>query len=220
MNGAHDMGGVMGFGPVRPEKNEPVFHHRWEGRVRAMTFAMAPPMGLNIDRGRFYREDMPPPAYLSKSYYEIWLHGLTRALRESGLVAADELAAGRPLHPAKPVQRIIAAGDIAAALAKRNPYERKIDAPARFKPGDRVRARNMHPAGHTRLPRYVRGRAGMVTHVHGAHVFPDSNAAGLGEASQWLYAVRFTGAELWGEGADPALTVSVDAWESYLEPLA
>jgi nitrile hydratase subunit beta len=82
-----------------------------------------------------------------------------------------------------------------------------------------VRARNMHPTGHTRLPRYVRGHIGTVMDVHGAHVFPDSNAAGLGEAPQWLYNVRFAGRELWGEAADPTLTVSVDAWETYLEPI-
>jgi nitrile hydratase beta subunit len=98
-------------------------------------------------------------------------------------------------------------------------YGRTIQQPPRFKLGDPVRARNMHPSGHTRLPRYVRGRSGTVMHAHGAHVFPDANAAGLGEAPQWLYNVRFAGRELWGEAADPNLTVSVDAWESYLEPV-
>jgi nitrile hydratase subunit beta len=107
---------------------------------------------------------------------------------------------------------------VAPMLAKGSSYERPVATPARFAVGDRVRARNMHPTGHTRLPRYVRGHAGTVTHVHGAHVFPDSNAAGQGEAPQWLYTVRFTGRELWGEAADPTVSVSVDAWESYMEP--
>ena len=139
-------------------------------------------------------------------------------LLDRGLLTPDELAAGRSTAASKPVPRVLNAVNMAALLSKGRPYERTISTPARFKAGDRVRARNMHPAGHTRLPRYVRGHVATVTNVHGAHVFPDSNAAGLGEAPQWLYNVRFTGPELWGEAADPAVTVSVDAWESYLEP--
>ena len=156
--------------------------------------------------------------YLSKTYYEIWFAGLARMLVERGLVTPQELEAGRSMHPAKPVSRILKAENVAATLSIRRPYERTIDATAQLKTGDRVRARNMHPAGHTRLPRYVRGHIGTVTHVHGAHVFPNSNAAGLGEEPQWLYTVRFEAPELWGDAADPTVTVSVDAWESYLEP--
>ena len=220
MNGAHDMGGTMGFGPVVAEKNEPVFHFEWEGRVRAMTMAMAAPMGSNIDQGRFAREDRSPSDYLSKTYYELWFAGLVRMLLDRGLVTAEELAAGQSMHPAKPTPRLLRAEDVTSVLAKGRTYGRTIQQPARFKAGDRVRARNMHPTGHTRLPRYVRGHIGTVTHAHGAHVLPDSNAAGLGEAPQWLYNVRFAGRELWGEAADPTLTVSVDAWESYLEPIS
>lgn len=220
MNGAHDMGGVMGFGPVVAEKNEPVFHHEWEGRVRAMTMAMGAPMRTNIDQGRFARENVSPLEYLSKTYYELWFAGLTRMLLDGGLVTAEELAVGRSKHPAKPVPRVLNAVDTASLLSKGRLYERTVNTPARFKVGDRVRARNMHPTGHTRLPRYVRGHIGTVTQVHGAHVFPDSNAAGLGEAPQWLYNVRFTGREIWGDAADPTVTVSVDAWESYLDPIS
>jgi len=219
MNGAHDMGGVMGFGPVVAEKNEPVFHFEWERRVRAITMAMGAPMGSNIDQGRFAREDRSPSDYLSKTYYELWFAGLTRMLLDRDLVTGEELRAGRSIDPAKPVPRLLKAEDVAPVLAKGRSYKRTIREPARFKTGDRVRARNMHPTGHTRIPRYVRGHIGIVTHVYGAHVFPDSNAAGLGEAPQWLYNIRFTGRELWGEAADPAVTVSVDAWESYLEPI-
>ena len=129
----------------------------------------------------------------------------------------DELAAGRALHPAKPVPRVLMASDAAAMIAAGRSTERLVTAPAHYKLGDTVRARNIHPAGHTRLPRYVRGRTGTITHLHGGHVFPDTNATGAGEAPQWLYTVRFTGTELWGADADPSVTVSVDAWESYLE---
>lgn len=220
MNGAHDMGGVMGFGCVVPEQDEPVFHAKWEERVLAMNIAMGPPAGWNIDQTRFAREDVAPLAYLSSSYYEIWFAGLTRMLAERGLVSAAELEAGHALEPAKAVPRILAAAEVAPMLAKGRSAERPVAAPARFKVGDHVRAINIHPRGHTRLPRYVRGRAGTITHLHGGHVFPDTNGAGAGENPQWLYTVRFTATEVWGRDADPSLTVSVDAWESYLEPAA
>jgi nitrile hydratase beta subunit len=218
MNGAQDMGGVMGFGPVMPEANEPVFHAKWEKCVFGIVLAMGRPGGWTIDEGRFARENVPPLDYLSRTYYEIWLAGLKRLLLERGFVSPDELQAGHALHPAKSVASILQPENVAPMLAKGSSYERPVATPARFAVGDRVRARNMHPTGHTRLPRYVRGHAGTVTHVHGAHVFPDSNAAGQGEAPQWLYTVRFTGRELWGEAADPTVSVSVDAWESYMEP--
>lgn len=219
MNGAHDMGGVMGFGPVRPEPNEPVFHAEWERRVRAMTFAMGRPGGWNIDQGRYAREDVSPLSYLSRSYYEIWFAGLTRLLAEREIVTPDELAAGHALHPAKPLTGIVKADEIAPMLAKGRSSARPLSTPAVFAVGDQVRARNMHPTGHTRLPRYVRGHIGTIMLLHGAHVFPDAIAAGQGEAPQHLYTVRFAGRELWGEAADPTVTVSVDAWECYLEPL-
>jgi nitrile hydratase len=218
MNGAQDMGGVMGFGPVQPERNEPVFHADWEKRVLGMTIAMSVPGGWSIDQMRHAREDQPPGAYLSKTYYEIWFSGLTRMLVQRGLVTQDELDAGRALHPPKPVTRILRLEEAAPLLAKGANYERSAAAPARFAAGDRVRARNIHPRGHTRLPRYVRGHTGVVTHVRGCHIFPDASATGDHDTAQWLYTVRFTGPELWGEAADPTATVSVDAWESYLEP--
>lgn len=217
MNGAHDMGGVMGFGPVVPEQNEPVFHGRWEERVLAMTIAMGPAVGWNIDQSRFSRENVSPQAYLSRSYYEIWFAGLTRLLGERGFVAADELAEGRALHPAQPVQRRLAAVDVWPFFAAGRSAERPISSPARFKIGDHVRAKNIHPTGHTRLPRYVRGHVGTITHLHGGHVYPDSNALGEGEQPEWLYTVRFGARELWGDSADPTVSVSVDAWDSYLE---
>ncbi len=220
MNGAQDMGGAMGFGPVVPEANEPVFHGDWERRVLAMTVAMGPAGGWSADAGRFARENVPPVDYLSRSYYEIWYFGLLRLLLDKGLVTPAELEAGHAMVPAKPVARVLAGGDVGPMLAKGRPTHRTVSEPARFAIGDRVRARNIHPTGHTRLPRYVRGRVGVVTLQHGAHVFPDTSAAGTGEQPQWLYTVRFAGLELWGEGADPSVTVSVDAWDSYLEAVA
>jgi nitrile hydratase subunit beta len=218
MNGAQDMGGMMGFGPVAPEQDEPVFHAPWERRAFALTLAMSAPGGWNIDQSRAARESLNPAEYLAKSYYEIWIAGLEKLMAERGLVGADEIDAGKALHPPKPVPRVLAAEKVPTVLASGGPTERVAAAPQRFQVGQHVRAHNVHPTGHTRLPRYVRGRSGTITHVHGAHVLPDANAAGRGESPQWLYTVRFAARELWGEAADPTGTVSVDAWESYLEP--
>jgi nitrile hydratase len=217
MNGVHDMGGMHGFGKVEPEPDEPVFHAPWEGRVLAMNRAMGS-LGLwNIDIGRFSREQLPPEVYLGSSYYRKWALGLEHLVVRYRLVGADELAAGRALHPPAPVKRTLTAAD-APSLLSRGSFERPAAAPARFAVGDHVRMKNMHPAGHTRLPRYVRGHAGVIECVRGCHVFPDAVAAGRGEEPHWLYTVVFDGRELWGEGSDPTVQVSVEAWEPYLDP--
>ena len=217
MNGVHDMGGMHGFGKVEPEVDEPVFHAPWEGRVLAMNRAMGS-LGLwNIDIGRFSRETLPPDVYLGSSYYRKWTLGLENLVVRYGLVGEDELAAGRALHQAAPVKRRLTAAD-APKLLSRGSFERPAAAPARFTVGDRVRMKNMHPVGHTRLPRYIRGHVGVIECVRGCHVFPDAVVAGRGEEPHWLYTVVFDGRELWGEGSDPTLKVSVEAWEPYLDP--
>lgn len=218
MNGAHDMGGMHGFGPVEPELSEPVFHAEWERRAFALTLAMAMPGGWNIDMSRFARENRPPAEYLSMSYYQVWFAALETMLAERGLVSTDEVDAGHALHAAKPVKRTLSPGDVAQVLYRGAPTEREPKTAARFKAGDKVRAKTINPRAHTRLPRYVRGHMGTIERVIGCHVFPDSNATGAGENPQWLYTVRFEACELWGEGADPTVKVSVDAWEPYLEP--
>ena len=216
-DGAHDMGGVRGFGKVEPEPDEPPFHAEWERRAFALTLAMAIPGGWNIDMSRSARESLPPAEYLSKSYYQIWLAGLEKLMAERGLAGRDEIEAGRVLHPPKPVERTLSRQVVADVLYRGGPTGRDPKAPARFSAGDKVRMRDIAPPTHTRLPRYVRGHLGVIERVHGCHVFPDSNATGAGENPQWLYSVRFDGRELWGEGADPSVKVSIDAWEPYLE---
>jgi nitrile hydratase subunit beta len=218
MDGAQDMGGVEGFGPVQPEPDEPVFHAEWERRAFALTLAMGMPGGWNIDMSRFAREDRPHQDYLGNSYYQIWLAGLERLMLERDLVSPDEIEAGRVLHPAKPVAKTLSAQGVAAMLHRGGPTERDAGRPARFAVGARIRAKTINPAAHTRLPRYVRGHIGMIERILGCHVFPDSNASGAGEDPQWLYTVTFEGRELWGDGADPSVKISVDAWEPYLEP--
>lgn len=221
MNGGQDLGGMMGFGPVAPEKDEPVFHAPWEKRALAVTIASGFLGQWSIDESRHARETLAPQDYLSSGYYEIWLKGLTKLLDRHGLVGADELAAGHALHkaPATKRQPPDAAG-AARILAGGGPADRPATTPARFAPGDAVRTIVIHPTGHTRLPRYARSKRGTVLRVHGVHVFPDSNAHGGGEDPRWLYAVEFTGPELWGRDGDPALRVVVDCWEPYLEPAA
>jgi nitrile hydratase beta subunit len=218
MNGAQDMGGLHGFGPVVPEPNEPVFHAEWEKRAFALTLAMAAPGGWNIDMSRFARESLPPAEYLAKSYYAIWLAGLEKLMAQRDLVSPAEVAAGHAIGTPKPVARTLSAADVAKVLYRGGPTERETNTAARFAAGDRIRAKNMHPLTHTRLPRYVRGHVGVIERVRGCHVFPDSNSLGAGENPQWLYTVRFEGRELWGPDSDPTLKVSIDAWEPYLDP--
>jgi nitrile hydratase subunit beta len=218
MNGAQDLGGMMGFGRIGFEPDEPWFHAQWERRAFGITLAMGATGAWNIDMARHARETLPPPEYLGSSYYEIWFKGLEKLVVGQGLVAPDEVASGQALSEPKPVPRVLKAADVRGALARGGPTDRTAEQPARFAPGDRVLARNMHPRGHTRLPRYARGKHGVIELVHGAFVFPDSNAHSQGENPQWLYTVRFSGRELWGEEADPTIVVSIDAWESYLEP--
>ena len=218
MNGVHDMGGMQCFGPVEPERNEPVFHSDWEARVLALNRALGYARAWNIDMSRAAIENLPADVYLTRSYYEKWALRMERLLLDRGLVGADEIAAGHALRPGKPLPRRLSPADVAAALT-RGSYGREASAPARFAAGDRVRTRNIHPVTHTRLPRYARGRLGTIECVRGCHVFPDTVAIGQGENPQWLYTVRFEGRELWGEGADPNFKVSIEAFEPYLEPI-
>ncbi len=219
MNGVHDMGGMDGFGKVEPEPNEPMFHAAWEARVLATVRAMGAAGAFNIDTSRFYRETLPPHVYLSSSYYRKWLLALENNLLDAGFISADELASGHAVTPPKPLKTgKLAVADVDRTMV-RGSFGRAAPAPARFKPGDHVRAKNMHPATHTRLPRYVRGHVGVIERVQGCHVYPDSAATGSGENPQWLYTVVFEGPELWGTDSDPRLNVSVEAFEPYLEPV-
>ncbi|HEV2301309.1 MAG TPA: nitrile hydratase subunit beta [Stellaceae bacterium] len=217
MNGVHDMGGMHGFGPVEPEANEPPFHNRWEGRVLGMQRAMGAVGLWNIDQSRFSLESLAPLTYLGSSYYKKWELGLESRLLAHGLVGADELAAGHSLRQGKALSKKLAAAEVAGRMT-RGSFARPTNQGARFSPGDRVRARNINPESHTRLPRYARGHTGIVEAVRGCHVFPDAVVRGEGEDPQWLYTVVFSGVELWGEAADPGLKVSVEAFEPYLDP--
>lgn len=218
MNGAQDLGGAMGFGPIDPEPDEPVFHHDWEQRVLALTLAIGFFGQWSIDKGRFTRESLPPARYLSSSYYQIWFAALEKLLLEKNFITDDEVAAGKALTPAKTLKRpAVTAAEIESLLAAGTAYTRTPPGPARFKVGDKVRTRNMHPTGHTRLARYLRNHVGEIATIHGAHVFPDSNAHDRGEDPQWLYSVRFSARELWGDDRNANDHVHADLWEPYLD---
>jgi nitrile hydratase len=216
MNGVHDMGGMTCFGPVVREENEPVFHAPWERHVFAMTM-LAMGQVDTLDAFRHAIERMDPVHYLSSTYYEHWLAALETLAVEKGLITKEEFASGvatstgshtAPLPPEA----------IPAALQHGAPCNRDTGRlTSRFKVGDRVIARNLNPSGHTRLPRYARGKVGVVDRVYGTFVYPDTNAHGGGEQPQPLYCVRFDAKELWGPSAAVHDSLSVDLWEDYLE---
>ncbi|HQZ11906.1 MAG TPA: nitrile hydratase subunit beta [Devosia sp.] len=217
MNGPHDLGGQMGFGPIAPETGEPYFHAEWEKRALGLTLAAGFMGAWNIDESRHARESLHPADYYRSSYYEIWIKALETLLTRHGFVTPADLAAARPVDAAAMPKRTLAPEFVPTLLARGGPCDRPIESAAKFAVGDRVRTANDHPTGHTRLPRYARGKFGAIVAVHEGYVLPDSNAHGHGEAPERLYTVRFPAPELWGASADPRSTVSIDAWESYLE---
>ena len=207
----------MGFGPVAPERDEPLFHEPWEPRVLGLTLAAAALGHWTLDESRHARETLPPATYLAASYYEIWLRAVTELLIRHGEVSREEIDRGEALLPGLRRERRLAAERVPAVLAAGGPTDRAVGTAPRFAVGARVRTRNMHPVGHTRLPSYARDKVGIVEAHRGAHVLPDANAHGQGERPTHLYTVRFDGRTLWGEDCDPGLTVSIDAFEAYLD---
>jgi nitrile hydratase subunit beta len=218
VNGIHDMGGMHGMGAIQPEKDEPVFHESWEGRIYAITRALGPWGEWNIDASRHTIELISPADYLRMSYYEKWLTRNIELLVKHGLVTQEEIKTGSPAPGSQKETPPLTSSDVPGMAARRGSYMRPdTDAKSRFTVGDHVRARKMNPVGHTRLPRYARGKEGVVTRHHGIFVFPDTNAHFLGEQPQHLYSVRFAARELWGDDASPQDSVYLDLWDNYLE---
>ncbi len=225
MNSIHDMGGMHGFGAVELEADEPVFHADWERRVFAMSMALGALGYRTLDESRHSRERLDPALYLASDYYQRWLEGVELLLLEKGMISRAELdgtaepapaatltSDGLEIKPALPADRVgpVLRGGASARVDQ--------DMAPKFKAGDSVLARNINPSGHTRIPRYVRGRRGIVDRDHGVFLFPDANAHGTGKAPQHCYSVRFEGGELWGPDAGPRDAVYVDLWDHYLEP--
>lgn len=215
MNGIHDMGGMDGFGSIVRESDEPVFHHRWEGRVYALTRVVKPWLrGRRLPGFRFVLESIPPADYLRMSYYERWFHMVATRLLAGGLVTRTEVESGQA-DPGAQVPRLLppTEGSLGFGLLD-------LDVPARFVPGDAVRGRNLNPRGHNRLPRYVRGRVGTVVEDYGVYALQDSDEHGRLSLDdpQHVYSVRFEARELWGDRSRARDAVYVDLWEEYLEP--
>jgi nitrile hydratase beta subunit len=208
---------MHGFGAIEAERDEPPFHAAWEGRAGGLLEVMTFPAGFTVDRFRYLRETLRPDLYLTQTYYEQWIYIAEQALLEAGMISPEELAHCEAQAPTRTdAMRADAVWDF---LHDRTHSGRDLNEPPRFTIGQRVRARNIQPAGHTRLPRYARGKAGSIVSRHGAHVLPDVSAHGESDMPQHLYAVRFAARELWGESAHPRDNVHLDLWESYLEPV-
>lgn len=217
MNSVHDMGGMHGAGPVPYEKDPPVFHAPWEGRVHAMSAALRAMRKWNIDTDRHALEQIPPADYLRMSYYERWFTRLLQNVVKFGLVTQEELQTGKAAPGAAKSKPALTLA-MRARFSDRNlPSTVDPKVKPRFKPGQKVLARNLHPTGHTRLPRYARGKTGVIDRDHGVHPFPDTAAHFLGEKRQHVYSVRFTAQELWGKSASPRDSVYLDLWDDYLE---
>ncbi len=218
MNGVHDMGGMHGLGVLAPEPDEPVWHAPWEARVFALTTALGAWRKWNIDEGRQQIERMPAAEYLRSSYYEKWLTRSLELAVQTGLITRAEAETAQPDPNVPKATPPLTAAQVEPGMRRGGPTTRTAERQPVFRAGDTVRTRNIHPATHTRLPRYARDKAGVIVATHGAHVFPDSNALRQGENAQPLYTVRFRAQDLWGEAANPRDTVCIDLWEDYLAP--
>lgn len=222
MNGIHDLGGMHGFGPVVPKADEPVFHEAWEGLVFAIVQTTRG-LGLyNVDEFRHAIERMEPVHYLEASYYERWLTSAETNLIEKGIVTRREIDERMGLLRARPEtpSPIRENPDVRTRARAGQPHDwppRFDSRGQRFAVGDAVTVRNLNPAGHTRVPRYVRGKRGVVAAVRGLQSLPDARAHGQDAPPESVYSVRFDARELWGDAADAAQTLSIDLWESYLE---
>jgi nitrile hydratase subunit beta len=218
MNGVHDMGGMQDMGPILYEKNEPVFHERWEARIFALNRGMGAWGKWNLDASRFQREQIQPAEYLRMDYYEKWLAGLVELMVKTDLITREEIESGKPSPGTAKRIPPLTVDKVLPRIARGAPTSRDVPAIARFEPGQNVRARNINPVGHTRLPRYARGKLGTIDRDHGIFVFPDANALFLGEKPQHLYSVRFSARELWGAEAVTQDSVYIDMWDDYLDP--
>jgi nitrile hydratase beta subunit len=224
MNGAHDLGGMHGFGAVEADGGD-AFHDAWERRLFGLRIALSRGRGVppTMDAERHAVEQLAPDVYLRASYFERWLLAGEQIYVRAGLLTEEELEARRrdlAADPDAPLPSHVEPELAQLALERLRrgvSLRREIDAEPRFAPGDAVRTRTAQTTAHTRVARYVRGRRGVVDRVHGAFPLPELAAAGE-ERHEYVYEVRFEGEELWGESAEPATSLYTQLWESYLLP--
>lgn len=222
MSRLHDMGGRFGDGPVIPDADSEVFHTDWHARALAIVLASGSLGKWNIDVSRHARECLAPMDYTAFSYYEKWMGGLAALLVQTGVLTRDELAGQTDDQISALATKKLTADQVAGVLASGGPATRESNVAPVFAIGDAVMTRRIAEnvlvsGGHTRLPSYAAGAKGRIIRYHGTHVLPDSNAHGLGEAPEPLYAVAFPASELWQHPEHPRDEVVLDLWQSYLE---
>lgn len=214
MNGIHDLGGMQDMGPIAAGKDEPLFHADWEKRI----FALFNAVDVEWPYLRTQIEMIPPAEYLGMSYYEKWLAVLPQILIKTGMASAAEVESGKATGATNTQWHVLTVAEVATWDAPQPATAAKITAPTQLHVGERVRARNLNPLGHTRLPRYLRGKSGTITRDGGSEMLEDTDIQGLGPKKQHVYTVRFAARELWGDQASPRDCVCADLWEGYLEP--
>ena len=220
MNGGHDLGGMHGHGLIDAEPDEPVFHYEWQRRVMAMNIAAGAIGKWNLDMSRHAKERQSPVQYLRNSYYENWLVGLEKLLLESGLITTEELAQGRSMTPlpTELAQRVLRANNVEEVIRRGGQFIMENDVPPQYCIGQKVSVLNNHPGGHTRAPRYVRGKIGVIDRDHGVFVFADENSKGQNHrAPQHIYSVKFSALELWSTKGYENDCVLIDLWDGHLE---
>ncbi len=217
MNGVHDMGGEQVWGPVRYENDEPVFHARWEGRIYALNRSIRAWRKWSLDTDRHWLELMPPVDYLRMSYYERWVVRLEAQVVKFGFVTPEELKSGKAAPGFEKAKPALTLETSSRWLSRGVASSQDPGVRPQFQVGQRVRARNINPVGHTRLPRYARGKTGIVTRDHGVYDFPDTKAHFQGDKRQHVYSVQFAARELWGDSVSRHDSVYVDMWDDYLE---
>ena len=214
MNGAHDMGGMQDMGPIAPQKDQRVFRAEWERRI----FALFNAVDVEWPYRRTQIELIPPAEYLRMSYYERWLAALPQILIKTGMASATEIESGKASSGTNTKWHVLTVAEVATWDVPDAAPPAEITMQSQLHVGQRVRARNLNPEGHTRLPRYVRGKMGTITRDGGVEELQDTDIQGLGPKQQHVYTVRFTARELWGDQAHPRDCVYADLWEGYLEP--
>ena len=217
MNGVHDMGGDQAMGPVVHETDEPVFHARWEGRIYALNRSMRARQKWSLDTDRHWLETMPPVDYLQMSYYERWVVRLEGQLVKFGFVTPEELKSGKAAPGSVKATPALTLETSSRWLSRGVAASEDPSVPPQFQVGQRVRARNINPVSHTRLPKYARGKTGVIVRDHGVYDFPDTKAHFQGDKRQHVYSVQFSARELWGQSVSQHDSVYVDMWDDYLE---
>lgn len=218
MNGVHDMGGDQAMGPVLYEKDEPVFHARWEGRIYALNRSMRARRKWSLDTDRHWLELMHPVDYLRMSYYERWVVRLEAQVVKFGFVTPEELRSGKAAPGSAKAEPVLTLLTSSRWLNRGIAASEDPRVSPQFQVGQRVRARNINPVCHTRLPRYARGKTGVITRDHGVYDFPDTKAHFQGDKRQHVYSVQFSARELWGDSVSRHDSVYLDMWDDYLEP--